>query len=861
MKRKVPKAAEWLLLLSLPPGDREPLLGDFEEFFFEIQSKTNRFRALVWYWNQVFRAVPKIISNHIYWSLIMFKNYFISALRGMLKNKVGFFINIIGLAVAMTCSILIFLYIQDELSFDRFHENSDRICRVVVEEYNRGKWETGVGTPEPLGAALEEEFPEVIEKIRIYHPSWVEKWSVSYQDKTFYEEEVYFSDQSFLDVFTFPLKIGNSKTALNEPNSIVLSASAARKYFGDKNPIGEILTIDDKIDLKITGISDEITHNSHLRFDFLAAFAAMPDEWIMNNWRTLNIYTYLLLDEESSILGLENKLPKFLENHYGKQDKIKLALQPILDIHLYSRNYRNDITTAKGDINLVRIFSIIAVIILLLACINYMNLSTARSSQRALEVGMRKVIGASRLQLIKQFLGESLLFTFIAFILALILTTAFLPLLENLTEKNLSFGQYDFFINTAIVLGICIIVGLAAGSYPAFFLSAFNPIQSMRKNTRIGHRGIYFRRFLVLLQFSISIVLISGTIIVYQQNKYCMKKNMGFNKDQVVVIPMWDTQSKVNYQSFKEKLAGSSNILSVAGSSTIPGKNVGSRGMLPEGHFWAPQNSILVDHDFIPTLGLELTEGRNFSKQFPSDQEDAYIVNQAAVKEFGWENSLGKKLIWRGDKNKKGFVIGVVKDFHFKSLHQKIEPLIMHMSSGWAAYTLVKIRTQEIKNTIAFIRKKWEEFRPNNAFEYFFLDNSFGRLYRSEKKLGTLLEYFTMIALFISCLGLYGLSAYLVEQRTKEIGIRKVLGASISGIVYFFSKDFIKWVLLANFIAWPVAYYFLHKWLQNFVYRIQIRWEVFLAASFLAFIVALITVSYQALLAARTDPVKSLRYE
>ncbi|MBN1274620.1 MAG: ABC transporter permease [Candidatus Aminicenantes bacterium] len=858
---KPPRIAQWFFSRSVRSEDREILLGDFQEFFSEISVKKGRRYALLWYWKQIFRSFPRILAHTLWAPFVLLRNYLLVSVRNFRKSKLNFLINVSGLAVGMACCMLILVFIMDELSFDRFQKNGDRIFRVVCEELQRGAWETGAGTPEPLGAALVEEFPEVVRAVRIYHPSWVTKWAVSHEGRSFYEEDVYFTDSSFLEVFTFPLIKGDPETALKGPRTAVITQAASEKYFGDRSPLGEILTIDGRIEVRITGLAGDIPHNSHLFFSLLVSFDAMPDKWVLNNWRTLNMYTYLLLNQPHSPEAFESRLGLVIKKNFGPVSDFRFIFQPLLDIHLHSRRFGFDLARHKSDIAYVTIFSLIAVFILLLACVNFMNLTTARSMKRAKEVGLRKVIGARKSQLRKQFLGESVLSALAAFAAALFLAFGFLPFLSRLTERKLSLTQHNLPLELLLLFMGAILVGLFSGSYPAMFLSRFRPVDVLKGDFGSGRKSVFVRRILVLFQFSISVFLIIGTAVIFKQNRFCRKTNLGFDKEQVVVVPLWDSRSKAGFDSFKDKLREDPLIKGVAGASEIPGGSIGTRGMLPENNTWAPQNSIFVDENFIQVMGLEIVEGRNFSREIASDEDDAYMVNEAAVRAFGWEKAVGKRLFWRGDRNKKGQVVGVVKDFHYASFHQKIEPLVLMMNTRWASYALVRIQMDKISESLASIRKTWKTLHPDHPLEYSFLDSRFEELYRSEERMGKIFEFFTLIALFISCLGLFGLAAQLVEHKAKEAGIRKVLGASPEGIAFLFSREFLKWVLLANIFAWPAAYWAMHRWLQNFVYRTSLGWEIFVASSVLAVVVAFLTVGWQSFRAARTDPARSLRYE
>jgi putative ABC transport system permease protein len=689
----------------------------------------------------------------------------------------------------------------------------------------------------------------------------VDKWSVSRGDKYFYEDNLFFADPTIFEVFTFPLLQGNPNTALQEPNSMIVTETMAQKYFGKDDPVGKVLTINDTVKARITGIARDVPENTHFRFDFLVCFESMPYKWALNTWKTMQFFTYILLDRDYSQIKWEKKLSDFLHKNFGKHANIKLHFQPIDDIHLHSKNYNSDLAANKSDIAYIFIFSTIVFFILGIACINFMNLSTARSAKRAKEVGVRKVVGAHRGQLIKQFLGESLVFSFFAGILAIFLVKIFLPAFNSVSGKNITFTSENIFFTGGILAVIIFVVGFISGSYPSLLLSAFQPIKVLKGMLLEEKKSVHFRRILVVFQFTISLCLIIGTFIIHGQIDFCVNKNLGFEKDHVVVLPVRSNDFQMKYESFRITLLNNPRFISVSGSSTVPGRPVGERGMFPDGNVWHPRNSIFVDYDFLPTLGIEIKEGRNFSRDFPTDVDDAYIVNEAAVKNFGWDQAINKKIFWAGDKNKKGHVIGVVKDFHYKSFHQKIEPLVLHMTRGGRSYISVRVSGKNLTKTMSFLKNKWLEFNPGHPFDYFFLDDNFDTLYRAEEKMGKIIRYFTFLALFISCLGLFGLASYILEQRTKEIGIRKVLGASSAGIVVMLSKEFLRWVLIANILAWPIVYFAMNRWLQNFAYRTNISVWVFLFSAAIVLLISLVTISYQSMKTAAANPVDSLRYE
>lgn len=866
----LPKFGAWLLEKIISRDVRYSAQGDFEEFYRDLAQDRGVLRARFMLWKQILVSIPSFISDSIYWSAIMFKNYFKTAIRNMKRQKLYSFINIAGLSVGLACCILIVLYIHFELSYDRYHQNADRIYRVIEMSKEEGKTDYSATTPAPLAPALAAEFPEVKQAVRFFHPSWIEKWRISVEDKIFFEENVFFTDPQALEVFSFPLVQGNSSDALREPNTAVINEDMAQKYFGNSNPLGKTFILN-STEMKITGIAQNIPPNSHFRSDFLVSFSTLGHPSFRNfvydmltDWRSHNFYTYLLLGEGNSYLGLQNKFVPFLEKHFNtKISNSGIYLQPLKDIHLNSKNFSYEITSTNSDIAYVYIFSAIALFVLIIACINYMNLTTARSANRAKEVGTRKVVGASRLQLVQQFLGESVALLLIALLFALILVSFFLPTLNSLTDSSFKIDFKNLTSIAGLMLSAALVLGVAAGIYPALFLSTFHPLNILKGNIYSGLKRIQFRRLLVVVQFAISIVLIIGTMVIRNQLQYCLNKNLGFDKEHLVVIPVRESKTIIEFNSLRNKLLQHPEIMNVASSSSLPGKTIGTRGFLPEGNEWNPRFSMFVDYDFIPTMGMEIVEGRNFSKEFSTDLDDAYIINEAAAKEFGWDSAVGKSLFWRGDKNRKGEVIGVVKDFHFMSLHQKIEPFILHLlqpGQGFG-YITIKVNTQNIFNLLNTIRKDWQEFNPRAPFEIFFLDENLNRLYVSEKRMLKVSEIFASLAILIACLGLFGLASYVAEQRTKEIGIRKALGASTGSIIILLSKEFTKLVVISNVLAWPIAYYTMNKWLQDFAYRVSIGVQTFLLAGALAFVIALFSVGYQSVRSALANPVKALRYE
>ena len=799
----------------------------------------------------------------------MLINYIKIALRNLKRHKGYTFINIAGLAIGMACCILIILYIYSELNYDRYHENADRIYRLGTN-FDVGKMHAKTAVSNhPIGPTLSRDYPEVLNatRIRPYMPRTL----VEYKEKQFFEEKIFYADNSVFDVFSFPIIRGDHKSALVTAYSLLITEDVAKKYFGDEDPIGKILRLNNDSDFSVTGIIKNVPPNSHFTFDMLCSFETLyqhnPEQ--REKWMgDFNNYTYLLLQENYDFRELEQKFPQLIDKHIGRilkllGGKVEFFLQPLTNIHLHS-NLEGEIS-GNSDIAYVYIFAAIALFILLIACINFMNLSTARSAKRAKEVGMRKVLGSYRGQLIKQFLSESVTYSFLAFFIALTLVQLALPLFRSLSGTTLNFQFAEISWLVPCLIGFVFLVGLVAGSYPAFFLSAFRPVRVLKGHLKAGTANSRFRSVLVVLQFAISIVLIAGTGVIMNQLHYMKERRLGFNKEHVVVLPIMEGSIMQSIETIKEELKSHTGVVSVAASSSVPGHGVSRHNaFLPEGFELNESQmigAISIDHNFIPTLDMEVVAGRNFSPEFVTDSSKSALINETAAQEFGWVDPVGKTITELTGNGITKTVIGVVRDFHVESLHKKIEPLYIENEPSGFGYISIRIRPRNVSGTMDFLRKKWKEFGSGGTFDYAFLDESFDSQYRAEERLSTIFSYFTLFAIFIACLGLFGLASFTAEQRTKEIGIRKVLGASVYGIVILLSKEFAKWVLIANIIAWPVAYYAMNKWLQDFAYRINMGVWIFILAGAFALIIALLTVSYQAVKVALSNPVEALRYE
>ena len=868
------KLLEFFLKNLIPFEDQENLSGDYAEMSDRIFQQKGKVSAIFWYVFQILKLLPSYFKNYTHWSLIMIFNYLKLAVRNIKKYATYSFINITGLAIGMACVILILLFIQDELSYDRFHEKADRIYRVVDSFDVPGGFDQEIAfTSAPIAPTLKQDFPEVEDAVRLL----TRRWMVTYGDKKYFEDFLFYADASVFRIFTLPLVAGNPETALAVPNTIVISESTALKYFGKDDAMNKTLNINDQ-DYVVTGIMKDMPKNSHFYSQIFASmktFEKEPEfqELYFQSWARHEFYTYILLHENYSPENLQAKLPAFIEKYAAQQIQTILGgslssrLQPLKNIHLHSHLQME--ISPNGDIKYVAIFSVIALFILLIACVNFMNLATARSVNRSKEVGLRKVVGASRYQLVQQFLGESLFFTLFALILALILVAFALPFFNSLTGKEIEVN----YLSNVILLGgiglLLLFVGLISGSYPAFFISNYQPANVLKKTVNIRTGKSFLRKGLVIFQFTLSIILFIATAVVLDQLDFLRNRKLGFNKEHVVVVPIRSNSIRKNAEAIKAELLQNPNIISGTITIGVPGGIVAGdaiRLVTENGKKTLTLRMIYTDHDYIRTMGMEIVEGRDFSKEMSTDASEAFLINEAAVRELQLENPLETQVEWGGSDydygiEKKGRVIGVLKDFQFQSLKDVIDPLIIHVWSQNTFVFALRIQPDDISGTLAFIESKWKDMDPAHPFEYSFMDETFDRIYRSEEKLSKIFSVFSMLAIFIAALGLFGLALFMVEQRTKEIGVRKVLGASTGNIFVLLSKEFVFLVLLANIFAWPTAYVLMQKWLQNFAYRVSMEPWVFVLAAILAFVIALVTISFKAMKAALANPVESLRYE
>jgi len=860
---KPPRIPEYLMGSMFPDEQYYTTVSDIEEDYRRLVVEKGSFYAGLWYWLQLLPAFAYFVPFKLKWSLFLFNNYVKTIYRYFRRQKGFTLINILGLAIGMAGILLVLLYVRAELSFDNFHKNKDNIFRVQkIVTYPERDAELHALTSGKMAGALVSDFPEILNAVKIF--DWGRQL-VTLDDQQVYLENVLSADENFFEIFSFNLLEGNRASVLEEPGTVVLAKDDAEALFPGENPVGKTIKIESNT-YEITGIIENPPENSHLRYSMICSWATtLKDMDWLNNWITQCMYTYLLLDENSDVNELEEKFKGFMEQYMPtRTDTYALYLKPINKIHLYSSDVIYDLNFNKGNIYYVYLFPAIALFILAIGCLNFINLSTARSSQRAREVGIRKVVGAGRFDLMQQYIGESVMLSLAAMFLGMVLARLFLPVFNNLTGRQLGMSlPGDIFI-LIILAVIAVFVGLISGIYPAFVLSSFRPVSAIKGFSGITSHGNVLRKGLVVFQFAITIFLIAGTFIVYNQLQYIRNKNLGFNKDQMVVTSN-SFRSDVNkYETQKNRLLTNTSILNVTGSRHMPGRHINTYQVYPEKRS-EDENWIVacmaVDFNFIPVMGMELTEGRNFSREFSTDAETAIIINETLAKKLGWVNPLNREIFVDTERNFKGKIIGVVRDFNVKSLHQEIEPLILYINPVETAFFLIRVLPDNIQGTIDYLKKEWKEYDPVRPFQYRFLDETFSSLYNAERNLGKIFTGFTFLALFTAGIGLFGLSTFIAQRRIKEIGIRKVLGASVSGIVLMMSREFLLLVLVSNIAAWPAAYYFAGRWLENFAFKINLDYVPFILSGITAVLIAVITVSFQSFRAASVNPVESLRNE
>ena len=845
-RSKVPRIPSWFLRKMISRKIRDRALGDFDEIFHLIKEESGPFRARLWYWGQTIKSFPFFLYESVYWRTSMLKNYFKITLRNIQKNKLHYLINITGLSIGLAVFVFITSYVLNEINHDEQHENRGRIYQIGTGWHN--------GSPGPMAELLKSQFPEILSAVRFRFNYGTQNFR--YNGKNYKIERSYFVDPAVFEMFSFPVLRGDMKTALDSPFSIVLTKSEAHKIFGAADPIEKTLSAEGR-DLKVTAVIADVPQNSTIQFHALLSFKTLerisPNQ--VKNWGSNLFQTYFLLPETHDHKAIESKLSQFMYSKYSgysqlpqsRKDQVKFSLRPFKSLYF---DMDRGGAMLHGNIQNVYIFTAVALFVLFIAIINFINLSTATASVRGREVGMRKVLGSTRSQILKQFLAESVFLILGSSILAFLIVGLLKDRFFQLIGKNIDFGYMFEPLILVIFVFAVVAVGLISGIYPALYLSSFQPAKVLQGRVKKGSKGGVFRKTLIVVQFAISIVLIIGTFIVGNQLEFIRKRDLGFDKNQI----LWFEASRAlraKADVLKTKLTENPGVQNVATSNfTKPG--VRSMWGLVWRNKQMAVDVFLVDPDYIATMGLEIVEGRNFLRE--SDGNRTCILNESAVRVFGMESPVGE-LVSRLT------VVGIVKDFHFRSLHHEIGPLFLVYQQDGNPIVNARVSTENMSQTIEDIKRTVGELAPGTLFEYHFFDESFEALYQREQKFEELFLFFSAFAIFIACLGLFGLASFMAGQRTKEIGIRKVLGASAGNVALLLSREFIKWVVLANIVAWPLAYLAMDKWLANFAYRIEMEIWVFVAAGLITMIIALLTVSSKAIKAAATNPVDSLRYE
>ncbi|MFC1555247.1 ABC transporter permease [candidate division KSB1 bacterium] len=866
INKKPPYSGMLLLRLILSRQENYGYYGDMQEMFNIVWNKKGYFRAYIWFWKQVIFSFPVIFYETIYWSLTMIRNYLKIAIRNMLRQKVYSLLNILGLSIGITCFILILLYVKFEMDYDSHPEDADRIYRTAVTFHHPDRSSSYASTAATIAPAIEEQFPEVEETVRFWPQREV---LAKYEDKVFYQSELSVVDKEFLTFFSLPLITGDPETALETPRTLVITQSTAERYFGTGDPIGKLLNINGN-EFEVSAVAFDPPQNSHLKFSILTSTEPFENSGNFQNWFVTIIYTYIRLHENTNVEEFQEKV-KNVADLYVKETmdarnfSMELTLQPLRSIHLNS-DLRNE-AEPPGNASTIYLFSAMGLLILIIASINFMNLATARSANRANEVGLRKVVGAFRSQLIGQFLGESLTYSLIALILSFGFCYLLLPYFNSLS--GIEFDSAMLFDPGTIISMIitAFAIGLLSGSYPALFLSSFRPTAVLKGILNQGTRGSVVRRILVIGQFTISIALIAGTIIIFQQLEFMKNKKLGFDKEQKLVIPVRGGISiSRNYENIKNEFLKFPEVVSASASYSVPGARVANYAVEligEENPMAQAMYYIYFDADFIKQYEIEIVAGRAYSKDLENEIMNGFLINEAASKAFGFnstDEAIGKTLM-TGQGSREAPIIGVTANFHYRGLQTEVEPLVMEYHPGLFRMISLSISTDNIKSTLEKLESKWADLFPGNPFDYYFLDEHFDRQYRSDEMTSRLYTVFTILGLFIAYLGLLGLVSFTTEKRRREIGIRKVLGANPQGISLLLMREFVQWILLSMVIAWPVAFILANKWLENFAYRINPGVTPFLAAGICACLIAVLTVSYQSIRAANMNPADSLRCE
>ena len=861
-KPRKPKLPLWILRFMADESYDLSAVGDLEELYEDRVNYKGRFFASFWLWWHVLRSLPHFLIQSLCWRLGMFKNYLRITWRNIQRNKVFSLINVVGLAVGIACCIFILLYVQQELSYDTYHNDADRIYRIPLSAKGPVDGEVEPANTGILAGHLKKNFPQVEKAARVVLR---DEAPIYVDNQLMYESDVDWADQEIFEIFNIPFIYGDKDNALSQPKTAVINEHMATKYFGNENPVGKTMRID-TTEFVVTGVVRNSPQNTHYKFNILGSLNTTDARGLFEHWHIAFI-TYVKLipgiDEEQFEKQIEKISHEYLHSRteYSSEMEFKSFLQPVKDIHLYS-HLTWEMET-PGSITYIIVFSLIGALILIIACFNFMNLSTARSVNRSCEVGIRKVVGANRSQLIKQFIGESILMSVLALAVALVILIIFFPLLNNLAGTEFSFEnifQGKMLFNVA---GLLLLTGILGGFYPAFYMSAYKPVVVIKGMLTRGKKGASFRKILVIGQFAISIALIICTIVVFNQLNYMKNQDLGFSKEQklVLIVPRGE-YVKNNYLNLKSDLQSYHSVKGVTFSSSIPGRWMnkwrtwlaGKKETNSQFAYW-----MMVDQDYISQYGLKLIAGRKFNREIDLSDREISNINETAIKNFGWnspEEAIGGKF---GNLNVT--VIGVIKDYHYAGLQNEIGPQILICRPiGYRCITLTA-ETGNLPETLTFVKNVYRDWFPDIPVEYFFLNDFFDSQYHTEERLGKIFSVFASLGIIVACLGLFGLASFMAQQRTKEVGVRKVLGASVVNIILLFSKGFTKWVLFANIIAWPAAWYAMNKWLQSYAYRIDIGIHIFLISGLAALIIALFAVSFQSIKSARGNPVEALKYE
>ena len=870
-KGTLPLGGKAALRLFLEYEDYYQAVGDFEESYRYRIHNENKTRAQIWFWSMLLKSLPRFVCEYVGWRGIMIRNYLMTAIRVVRRQKLYSLLNIAGLAVSLSCALLILFHVKDELSYEKNFPKSDRIHRIQTNSKYGSNYRNWAPSAPAIGPALEESFPEVESTARIRD---IGRQILSFTPaegapRRFEEVGGFCADNSFLSMFDLEMIAGNPELALTEPHTVVLTESAARRFYKNEDPLGQTLVNESRSQpLEVTGVIPDFPRNTHLQINYLISmptfpiYMRWPEALSHRTWKTM--YTYILFHSQEDAADFREKAPRFMKDfHADAPREEEIVFQPIQKIHLHSKLEQE--IAPNSDVAYVYIFSAAAFLILIIAGVNFVNLSTSQSFKRMKEIGVRKVIGARKGQLVKQHLGESGLLIVLSAVFALLLLNLVLPFYTRLTGKALTFGGVLTLDNILLVLFILIVLTVLAGLYPAFFISGFQPASSIKSVRDPRSAAVILRKGLMVFQFVISIFMIICTITLYRQLDFFLHQDPGFDKDRLVAIRMYPDFSRASanrMDTIKAEIRRHPAVTNVALTSNLFGTEYSNERLTPvsvqDSSTLPMLRFIRVDDDFIATSGLEIVQGRDFDKS--ADQNGAYIINESVAAAMDLKQPLG--LPCRADaQEEEAPIVGVIKDFHFASLHSPLEPFVLEYRPSWTNYVLVKVQGDSFQDVLTYLEGKFEEVAPGNLFSYAFVDEVFDRNYAQEIRALDLFKAFSVLALLVSCLGLFGLTVYSAEVRIKEIGIRKVLGASGSNIAFLLSKTFILWVILANAVAWPLAYLAMNRWLQNFAYQVAINIWTFIISALLAFLIALITLSYQAVKAAISNPVDSMRYE